>query len=201
MAEKAHAPVLKDEQRKPGVMRRIKDRVFKGKKDDPRLALPGERQIYSEFDILGRLRQTQEEGWEGEKMHSLLRLKGRKEIYGRTGSTSFFCDSESAPLISLEESRNPKEWPKSPAAWSVSLHESNTSGYCTYVDLNRTVDNMKTPIIVRAQIGGMFSKQDWSEFQLLVKDAEDAAKAASEKGKRFDAVLNDCGRMSLVKLR
>lgn len=173
----------------------------RAKEDDPRLAPPGERERCGEYDCLGKLRETQEEGWDGRRMALLLRLHDQKDIYGRKGGTSYFCDSESAPLIDLRESRDPAAWPPKPAAWSVALHESNTSVYCTFVDLDRVVGGVRAPIIVRAQIGGAFSSQNWGEFFILVREAEDAAKAASEKDKRFSAALNDCGRMALVKMK
>jgi hypothetical protein len=187
---------------KPGLFRRMKGKVFKGKKslgDEKELPMP-ERQGYDDLDCLRLLAAQQGEGFDGERMADLLRLDDHEELFGRKGSTSFLCDSESAPVLSLEATPDSKDWPKDFAAWSVSVRESSVSSFVTFVDLEREVDGVPISIIVKAEIGGLYAPDGWERFKIRVREAETAYMAGVEKAKAFDVVLNDCGSISYILL-
>jgi len=199
-------------EKKAGMFRRFRSKVFKGKKPHedakPKEQAPEpapQRAKYTRADLLGTLGDQQDQGWDGEGMAKLLRIDDHEDgIFGNeSGRSSYFCNSKEDPVLSLEASPNPRDWPKRFASWSVSLHESNVSSFCTFVDMEREYDGVEIAIIVRAEIGGLYAGHGWGELERMVSRAEAAWYAAlrDEKAKPFDVVLVDCGNLSFITLK
>jgi hypothetical protein len=95
---------------KAGLLKRFRRRAFKEDVPAEPERSHHKRQAYGMLDCIRMLAARQDKGWEGQKMGNLLRLDEQKNIFGREGSTSYFCNSEHAPVLILEAS------PKSPSS-------------------------------------------------------------------------------------
>lgn len=187
--------------KKPGILRRMGRKVFKRKKLSSREETLPERAQYSYLDCLRTLGQRQPAGWNGERMNSLLRIKEQTGIFGAKENSSFFCNSETAPIVSLEMSLEPKDWPKDFASWSISFHESTGALYVTIVDLNRKVNQRTKPIIVREVIAEIYTELGWENLKKAIERAERAVEVGAKNNKRFNCVLNDCGSVEYLRLK
>jgi len=181
--------------RKPdGVFRKIAKRFMK--KEDP----PMRDAYYNPYLCLRTLELRQREGWDDTKFDSLLRVTSQRRIYGKRGETNYFSNKPEAPVVNLALSRDPQDWPKDYARWSIAFHEKTESVFCIFVDLDRVVAGKPAPMIVKEQIAGFFGSSGWGRMEGAIREAERAVVAGEAEGRKFDFVMNDCGTISYEKL-